>query len=189
MTDPNIRLKTVQKVNWILTENDQYNECFLLHSTVMPVETDMPEKIQILNGNDETFFHANTAIDHCISADAEMNKGFAETSKVNGLQENCQKAKTNVGSALTYCDPGSNKLIYNLVFKSKFFEKPTLDSLRISLENTRRHALLNNVKKTTRPRIGYGLDKLQWIDVFKLIQDTFTYSGIQIQIITKLETD
>ena len=39
------------------------------------------------------------------------------------------------------------------------------------------------------PKIGCGLDKLQWTDVFKLMQDTFTYSGIQIQIITKRETD
>ena len=38
-------------------------------------------------------------------------------------------------------------------------------------------------------KIGCGLDKLQWTDVFKLIQDTFTYSGIQIQIIIKRDTD
>ena len=38
-------------------------------------------------------------------------------------------------------------------------------------------------------KIGCGPDKLQWTDVFKLIQDTFIYSGIQIQIITKRETD
>ena len=38
-------------------------------------------------------------------------------------------------------------------------------------------------------KIGCGLDKLHWTDVFKLIQDTFTYSGIQIQIITKRDTD
>ena len=39
------------------------------------------------------------------------------------------------------------------------------------------------------PKIGCGLDKLQWTNVFKLIQDTFTYSEIQIQIITIRETD
>ena len=31
--------------------------------------------------------------------------------------------------------------------------------------------------------------KIQWTDVFKPLQDTFTYSGMQIQIITKKETD
>ena len=53
----------------------------------------------------------------------------------------------------------------------------------------RGHASLNNITKISKPKIGCGLDKLQWIDVFKLIQDTFTYSGIQIQITTKRETD
>ena len=180
----------IQMVNSILTENDQYNKCFLLHSTV-PCEPDMQDKIQRLNGNDETIFQANTAIAHCISADAKMSKGFAETicRRVNGLHEFCRRAKTSVGSALLYWDPGSNNFIYNLVTKSRFFEKPTLDNLRISLENMRRHALLNNITKFSMPKIGCGLDKLQWTDVSKLIQDTFTYSGILIQIITKRGTD
>ena len=52
----------------------------------------------------------------------------------------------------------------------------------------RGHALLNNITKISMPKIGCGLDKLQWTDVFKLKQDTFTYSGIKIQIITKRET-
>ena len=59
----------------------------------------------------------------------------------------------------------------------------------MSLEDIRGHALLNNVTKITLPKIGCGLDKLQWTDVFKLIQDTFTYSGNEIQIITKGKTD
>ena len=82
----------VQMVISILSENDQYNECFLLHSTV-PCEPDMQDKIQILNGNDETLFQDNTAIVHCISADAKMSEGFAETicRRVNGLQEHWKR--------------------------------------------------------------------------------------------------
>ena len=53
----------------------------------------------------------------------------------------------------------------------------------------RGHAFFNNVTNTSMPKIGCGLGKLQWTDVFKLIQDTFTYCGIQIQIVTKKETD
>ena len=53
----------------------------------------------------------------------------------------------------------------------------------------RGHALLNNITTISMPKIGYGQDKLQWTDVFKLLQDTFTFSGIQIEIITKRETD
>ena len=64
-----------------------------------------------------------------------------------------------------------------------------MDNLRLSLENMRAHALLNNITKISMPKIGCGLDKLQWADVFQLVQDTFTYSGIQVQIITGRETD
>ena len=65
-------------MNSNLTENDQYNECFLLHSTV-PCEPDMQEKVQILNGSDHTIFQTNSAIAQCFSGNANMSKGFAET--------------------------------------------------------------------------------------------------------------
>ena len=121
-----------QMVNSVLTENDQYNECFLLHSTV-PCESDTQDRIQILNGNDETIFQVNTAIAHCISADARVSKRVAETicRRVNGLQECCRGTKAILGSALPYWDPESNNFIYNIITKSKFYEKPTLDNLLI----------------------------------------------------------
>ena len=86
MIDPNIRSKTVQMVKSFVTETGQNNECFFLHSTV-PCEPDTQDKIQILNGNDETYLQANTAFADCISADAKMNKGFAKTicRRVNGF--------------------------------------------------------------------------------------------------------
>ena len=148
-------------VNSILTENDQYNGFFLLHSTV-PCEPDLQDKIQTLNGNDETIFQANNAIAHCISADAKMSKRFAETicRNLHGFEEYCQKTKPIVGSIIPYWDPESNIFIYNLVTKSNFFEKPTLDNLRMSLEDMRGHVLLNNITKLTIPEIGCGLDEL-----------------------------
>ena len=138
---PNYRTKDcVKMVNSILEENDQYNECFLLHSTV-PCEPDMQDKVQILNVQDETIFHTNSAVAHCISADAKMSEAFAETTcnRAIRLQEFCHKAKSFVVSALPNWDHEYNSFIYNLAAKSKFHEKPTFDSLRISLEDMRGH--------------------------------------------------
>ena len=134
----------------IFTENDQCNECLLLHSTA-PCEPDMQDQIQILNGPNKTIFQANTDIAHCTSTDTKKSKGFAETIclRVNGHQEYCQKPKAIVGSALPYWDPENNIFIHSLVTKSKLFEKPALDNLRSSLEKMRGHALLNNVTKNT----------------------------------------
>ena len=174
---PNYQIEDcVQMLNSNLTENNQKkNECFYFDSTA-PCEPDMQDKLQILNGNDENSFQATTAVAHCFPADKKLNTGFAETicSKVTGLQDYCQKAKALVCSALPYWSPETNNFIYNLVTKSKFFEKPTLDNLRTSLESLRGYALLNNITKTTMPKIGCGLDKLHRIHIFKLIQDTFT---------------
>ena len=94
--------------------------------------------------------------------------------RVNGLQGYCRKVKTIIVSSLSYWDPESNNFIFNLVTKTKFFEQPTLDNLRISLENMSRHALLNNITKITMPKNGCRSDKLQRTDVFKFIQDIFT---------------
>ena len=177
-------------VDCILSENDQYNECFLLHST-LPHEPDFRDDIRIINGNDDTIFEHQTAIAHCISADAKMSKGFAETIRnhINGLQEYCYKSKAFVGSVIPFWDNDANKFIYNLVTKNKFFGKPTLENLRISLENMRGHALLNNVQIITMPKIGCGLDKLSWNEVLKILKDTLTDSGILIQIISRNDLD
>ena len=159
----------VKMVDCILSENDQYIECFLLHST-LPHEPDFRDGIRINNGNDDTSFENQTAIAHCISADAKMSKGFAETisNYISGLEKYCYKSNTYVGSVIPFWDNDANRFIHNLVTKNKFFEKPTLENLRTSLENMRCHALLNNVHIVTMPKIGCGLDKLSWNEVLKI---------------------
>ena len=52
----------------------------------------------------------------------------------------------------------------------------------------RGHALLSNVHIII-PKIGCGLDKLSWNEVLKILKDTFTDSGILIQIISRKELD
>ena len=105
-----------------------------------------------------------------------MSKGFAETicRRVDRFKEYCRKPKAIVGSALPCWDPVSNNFIHNLATKSKFFEKPTLDNIRFSLKKMRGHFLFNNITQSTMPETGCRLDKLKGINVFKLIQDTFT---------------
>ena len=108
---PRYRIKDcVKMVDCILSENDQYNECFLLQST-LPHEPDFRDGIRIINGNDDTIFEKQTAIAHCISADAKLSKGFAETisNHINGLQENCYKSKAFVGSVIPFWDNDANR--------------------------------------------------------------------------------
>ena len=116
----------VKFVDCKLSGNDQYNECFLLHST-LPHEPDFRDGIRIINGNNVTTFENRTANAPSISADAMVSKGFAETitNHINGLQECCYKSNAFVGSVIPFWDNDANRFIYNLVTKNKFFEKPT----------------------------------------------------------------
>ena len=101
---PKYQIKDCDRmVDCILSENDQYNECFLLHST-LPDKPDFKDGIRIINGNDDTIFENQTTIAHCISADAKLSKGFAETitNHNNGLQEYCYKSKAFVGSVIPF---------------------------------------------------------------------------------------
>ena len=108
---PKYQIKDCVKLtDCILSEN----ECFLVQST-LPHEADFRDGIRFINGNDDTIFENQTAIAHCISADAKLSKGFAETiTNINGLQEQCYKSKASVGSVTPFWDNDSNLFIYTL---------------------------------------------------------------------------
>ena len=68
------------------------------------------------------------------------------------------------------------------VTKERYFHKPTMDTLQKSLEALYSHTMANGVKKLAIPRLGCGLDKLQWDKVSKLIEDIFSQSDIEITV-------
>uniref|UniRef100_A0A3P8RTM2 Uncharacterized protein n=1 Tax=Amphiprion percula TaxID=161767 RepID=A0A3P8RTM2_AMPPE len=68
--------------------------------------------------------------------------------------------------------------IYYLVTKQRAFHKPTYNSLLHSLEDMRSHCIWNGVHKLSMPRIGCGLDQLEWI--LSLIFYIFMDTGITI---------
>ena len=57
-----------------------------------------------------------------------------------------------------------------------------METLQKSLEALCSHAVSNGVKKLAMPRLGCGLDKLNWSAVSKLIGDIFSESGIEITV-------
>ena len=58
----------------ILSTKEQYNDCFLLHSTI---PSQLPDEfLQIVYGNENSILEQPNSIGHCISADAQMSKGL-----------------------------------------------------------------------------------------------------------------
>jgi len=75
-----------------------------------------------------------------------------------------------------------NRYIYYLVTKDRYFHKPTLGNLRHSLECTLCHCQQHGVTRLAMPRIGCGLDNLNWSDVSQMLDEIFVSSDIHVTV-------
>ena len=66
--------------------------------------------------------------------------------------------------------------------KEKYSDKPDLKTLAITLQNMQAHATIHGNTTIAIPKIGCGLDQMNWQDVVKLLRDIFAYSDIQIVV-------
>lgn len=126
---------------------------------------------------------------HCISADAKMNAGIArEFVKRNpDMRESLlYNVELCVGRAYPYMDSESSHLVWNLVTKQNYWGKPTYSTMRSALESLR--SRLVHYKSEPRqhklaiPRIGCGLDKLEWNKVENIIREVFANKDIEIRV-------
>merc|ERR1712130_141457 len=79
------------------------------------------------------------------------------------------------------------RYIYNLVTKEKYYEKPTMTTLRNSLSEMAKHMQKKRVEGVAMPRIGCGLDLLEWRQVRRLLEEVFKDSDSKIVIYTREE--
>ncbi|CAG04024.1 unnamed protein product [Tetraodon nigroviridis] len=121
------------------------------------------------------------SLPHCISEDCRMGAGIAVTFKkrFNGVEELKQQNKVTGQCAVLKRD---KRYVYYLITKKKFSDKPTYDSLRQSLEDMKSHCILNGVTRVSMPRIGCGLDRLQWDRVSVILEQVFKHTHISITI-------
>ena len=120
---------------------------------------------------------------HCISLDCKMSAGIAvpmkEKFKLHDLSTvilNNYYIPIEVRVAVYY-----NK-VYNLITKSKYWHKPTLDNLQKTLVSMIAHAKTNGITKIVMPRIGSGLDGLNWIDVQDMLLDLIAPTDLHILV-------
>ena len=72
--------------------------------------------------------------------------------------------------------------VINLITKSKYWQKPTYDSLRETLVDLKELCKENLIKTLIMPRIGCGLDRLSWKNVKKMLKEIFEDTDINIEI-------
>lgn len=140
------------------------------------------------------YLYEGFALAHCISADFALGAGIAK--KFETRFHIKEKLLTKFGprwdfdtagatciacGPLTYDMFGIRKtMIFNLVTKDRYWEKPTLENMEKALIVLRKQCEKYNIRKLAMPRIGCGLDKLDWEDVSLLIRNVFSDCNITI---------
>ncbi|XP_015228945.1 PREDICTED: O-acetyl-ADP-ribose deacetylase 1 [Cyprinodon variegatus] len=121
------------------------------------------------------------ALAHCISEDIRMGAGIAVMfkKKFKGV-ERLKEQKKVPGQCAVLAHHG--RFIYYLITKKKASQRPTYENLRKSLEDMKSHCLQNNVKRISMPRIGCGLDRLQWNRVAEILIQVFEHTDISITV-------
>ena len=124
------------------------------------------------------------ALCHCISSDFALGAGIAKQFAKMGVKKQlCEKfPKQWNGRGYCLITETNGIIAGNLVTKERYFHKPTLETLRQSLEDLRRQALEMKLQRLAMPKIGCGLDKLEWIDVCEIIQEVFAEMNISIVV-------
>lgn len=122
-----------------------------------------------------------SSLAHCVAKDLGMGKGIATffKKKYGGIDE-LKSQELQIGS--TGILKRDDKYIYYLITKSRSSGYPTLSDLRLSLIQMKNHALNHGVKMISMPRIGSGLDRLNWDQVKDTIIKVFNGSGIKIRV-------
>ena len=118
---------------------------------------------------------------HCISSDCEMGAGIAvEFQKRFSIKGRLRIKYDNSRRRHPTCILEKN--VFNLITKEKYWHKPTYESLEGALTEMKRLVIKNNISKIAMPKIGSGLDRLQWAKVQEIICEVFDGLDIEIQV-------
>jgi O-acetyl-ADP-ribose deacetylase (regulator of RNase III) len=116
---------------------------------------------------------------HCIASDFHMGAGIAV------LFQKKFSLRNKLKNSIIIDEPGSCILIgrvFNLITKRRSSGKPTYDTLRASLEKMRNICEWQNINKIAMPKIGCGLDRLQWGKVSEMIKEIFNDTSVEILV-------
>lgn len=124
---------------------------------------------------------------HCISADFGMGRGIVvEFNKRFDMKLKLQiKYPDYLNQFINHRIGGDCILegrVLNLITKERYFDKPTIITMRIALKKMKEVCIRENIDKIAMPTIGAGLDRLKWRDVVKQIENVFKDKDIEILV-------
>jgi len=116
---------------------------------------------------------------HCIASDCRMGAGIAVPMKQRFLLKDLisfSKEQRKHPTCIYYNG------VYNLITKEFSNDKPTLENLVTSLELMKNHVDEYGFKYLVMPKIGCGLDGLNWKEVSFKLQQLFMLTDVEILV-------
>ncbi|XP_029911650.1 ADP-ribose glycohydrolase OARD1 [Myripristis murdjan] len=152
----------------------------MTHETASQLSVDDSWSLKYVSG-DLFSCPKDEALAHCISEDCRMGAGIAVMFKKEfGGVEELKKQKKMTGQCAVLKTKG--RFVYYLITKKRASQKPTYESLSYSLEDMKSHCLMNGVTAISMPRIGCGLDRLEWRKVAEILEQVFRATDISITV-------
>ncbi|MCI2172579.1 macro domain-containing protein [Schleiferilactobacillus perolens] len=136
------------------------------------------EEVQDLFDSDPAYVFA-----HCVAADAGMGGDIAWTfrHRYPEMPAAVLAAQPVVGDAIRYVSD-DGRVIYNLISKGSSAQLPDRSDFEDSLRALKRALLAHGEKRLAIPRIGAGIDRLNWSDSAGFIQELFADTDIEIMV-------
>lgn len=134
--------------------------------------------IQEMQGNVLEHITSNSPVAHCISADYALGAGVA---RLIDNKYHVREVLIHIGTH-TYPDCIKVGNVLNIVTKQYYWCKPTYQTFIGGLEKLREVCKEQGITYIVMPRIGSGLDRLDWNICKKCIQEILVDSGIQVTV-------
>jgi len=126
-------------------------------------------------------FSSSDCLAHCVSEDLEMGKGIATSFRDKFGQVDVLKSQKRKPGQVAYISV-SGRYIFYLITKQKYFEKPKYSTLYESLVELRDLCIKYGITDVSVPKIGCGLDKLDWNMVKMYLNSIFKDTPIAITV-------
>lgn len=125
---------------------------------------------------------------HCISLDCQMQKGIALEfdKRFKGMKSWLISMVRDNGYNYPKTIPAykNKKLrVFNLITKDKYWGKPTYATITVCISEMADFCKRHDVKYLGMPKIGCGLDRLDWDRVSSIIKEEFKDIDIDIQVL------
>lgn len=130
-------------------------------------------------------FSLNTryALVHCIAEDAMMGAGIARTfrTKYPDMQRYIRSKRPKVGDIVIY-EADDGRVIVNMVTKKSSWDKPTRVDFTEALITLCEWIDNKDIKYVGMPKIGAGLDRLDWKTTLDGLKTMLFYSSVTVVI-------